>query len=58
MFLSKSLLIGSFLTSNAHIFVKKIIPLDHLYANIDGIISKLEYCKEKPVFLLPPENED
>ena len=35
-------LIGSY----AHL-VLKIIPLDHYYANIDGITSKLEYWKEK-----------
>ena len=35
--------------SHAHWDVK-IIPLDHYYANIDGITSKLEYWKENWVF--------
>ena len=35
-------LIGSYVN-----FVVKLIPLDHFYANIDGITSKTEYWKEK-----------
>jgi hypothetical protein len=38
-------LIGSYA-----LLVVKIIPLDHYYANIDGITSKLEYWKEKMGF--------
>ena len=38
-------LIGSYA-----LLVVKIIPLDHYYANIDGITSKLEYWEEKMGF--------
>ena len=50
-------LVGSY----AHVCVK-IIPLDHFDANIDGIISNLEYWGEKAVlqqcFLQALENEE
>ena len=35
-----------FIGSYANLVVKPI-PLDHFYANIDGITSKTEYWKEK-----------
>ena len=35
--------------SYAHFHVKTI-PLNHFYVNIDGMTSKLEYCKGKSVF--------
>ena len=42
LFLNHCYLIGSF----ANLVVKPI-PLDHFYANFDGITSKTEYWKEK-----------
>ena len=39
-----------FIASLAHLCVK-IIPMDHFYANIDGMTLKLEYWEEKISFI-------
>ena len=44
------LLLPFFIASFDHLCVK-IIPLDHFYANIDGMTLDLEYWQEKISFI-------